>query len=187
MGKRQGSAGELRRRRRRRDRDDRSFLRARGLFEGFAESSSYPQWKDPRATSCSYFHSNCEHRVFEGRFTFYASNYISATGNGEGGKRKGKEKRGDGRDAIRQSLRPTVSANAITQLNFQFSQTNAITSSNSVLLFSNRPPTGVFETKLRWKGSPSPAKEARKEEFNRNFAALFDQNGENMATTTRPE
>lgn len=56
---------------------------------------------------------------------------------GEGGRRKN----GDGR-----SLRPTVSANAITQLNFQFSQTNAITSSNSALLFSNRPPP---ETKGR--------------------------------------
>lgn len=81
-------------------------------------------------------------------------------------------------EAIRPTLRPTVSANAITQLNFQFSQTNAITSSNSALLFSNRLPPefpkrkdGKVEGILASRGE----KGGEASEFNRNFAALLDE------------
>lgn len=82
-------------------------------------------------------------------------------------------------EAIRPTLPlPTVSANAITQLNFQFSQTNAITSSNSALLFSNRPPPefpkrkdGKVEGILASRGE----KGGEASEFNRNFAALLDE------------
>lgn len=81
-------------------------------------------------------------------------------------------------EAIRPTLPlPTVSANAITQLNFQFSQTNAITSSNSALLFSNRPPEfpkrkdGKVEGILASRGE----KGGEASEFNRNFAALLDE------------
>lgn len=98
------------------------------------------------------------------------SNYISGDGERGEGRKNG--------DAIRPTLRPTVSANAITQLNFQFSQTNAITSSNSALLFSNRPPPefpkrkdGKVEGILASRGE----KGGEASEFNRNFAALLDE------------
>lgn len=74
-------------------------------------------------------------------------------------------------EAIRPTLRPTVSANAITQLNFQFSQTNAITSSNSALLFSNRPPP-EFSKRKDGNGKGFSQAGVRKGERRRNLTVI---------------